>query len=177
MTSPQRTHERERHPRRARSAGGGSTLIRRPAASSHIPFLTPLSHRPADMTQQEQPLSLSEHRVLAVNNMSVRFTTSERTVDAVRDLSFHIDRSEVLANVGESGSGKSVSSLAIMRLVDHGGGRNIQGTLAFRRGQQVIDLAKARETVMRSICGAEIAMALSCKPTLLIADELSLIHI
>jgi ABC-type dipeptide/oligopeptide/nickel transport system ATPase component len=110
------------------------------------------------MTQQQQPLSLPEHRVLAVNNMSVRFTTSERTVDAVRDLSFHVDRSEVLAIVGESGSGKSVSSLAIMRLVDHGGGRIIQGTLAFRRGQQVIDLAKAREPVMRSIRGAEIAM-------------------
>ena len=110
------------------------------------------------MTQQQQPLSLPEHRVLAVNNMSVRFKTSERTVDAVRDLSFHVDRSEVLAIVGESGSGKSVSSLAIMRLVDHGGGRIIQGTMAFRRGQQVIDLAQAREPVMRSIRGADIAM-------------------
>jgi glutathione transport system ATP-binding protein len=123
-----------------------------------LPFFDIFESQPADMTQQQQPLSLPEHRVLAVNNMSVRFKTSERTVDAVRDLSFHVDRSEVLAIVGESGSGKSVSSLAIMRLVDHGGGRIIQGTMAFRRGQQVIDLAQAREPVMRSIRGADIAM-------------------
>ncbi|WP_148289128.1 ATP-binding cassette domain-containing protein, partial [Herbaspirillum sp. B65] len=54
-------------------------------------------------------------RVLDVSHLNVRFATSERTVDAVRDLSFHVDQGETLAIVGESGSGKSVSSLAIMR--------------------------------------------------------------
>ena len=52
-------------------------------------------------------LYLPENRVVSVNDLSVRFSTSERTVDAVRDLSFHVDRSEVLAIVGVSGSGKS----------------------------------------------------------------------
>ena len=51
-----------------------------------------------------------------LDDLAVRFTTSERTVDAVRGLSFHVDRGETLAIVGESGSGKSVTSLALMRL-------------------------------------------------------------
>ena len=104
-------------------------------------------------------LELPENRVVSVNDLSVRFSTSERTVDAVRNLSFHIDRREVLAIVGESGSGKSVTSLALMRLVEHGGGRIINGSMAFRRRNgDVLDLAQAREQAMRGIRGADIAM-------------------
>ena len=102
---------------------------------------------------------LPEARVVQVNDLSVRFTTSERTVDAVRGLSFHVDRQETLAIVGESGSGKSVTALALMRLVEHGGGRIIGGQMAFRRRRgEVLDLSGARESTMRSIRGADIAM-------------------
>ncbi|WP_075257836.1 dipeptide ABC transporter ATP-binding protein [Herbaspirillum camelliae] len=98
-------------------------------------------------------------RVLDVNHLSVRFSTSERTVDAVRDLSFHVDQGETLAIVGESGSGKSVSSLAIMRLIEHGGGKIASGSMQFlRRSGQRLDLAQADNATMRSIRGAEIAM-------------------
>ncbi len=108
---------------------------------------------------QHQALYLPDNRVVAVNDLSVRFTTSERTVDAVRKLSFHVDRGEVLAIVGESGSGKSVTSLALMRLVEHGGGRILNGRMAFRRRSgEVLDLAQAREQAMRGIRGADIAM-------------------
>ncbi|MBG6073769.1 MULTISPECIES: dipeptide ABC transporter ATP-binding protein [unclassified Polaromonas] len=104
-------------------------------------------------------LDLPENRVVSVNDLSVRFSTSERTVDAVRNLSFHVDRREVLAIVGESGSGKSVTSLALMRLVEHGGGRIINGSMAFRRRNgEVLDLTQAREQAMRGIRGADIAM-------------------
>jgi ABC-type dipeptide/oligopeptide/nickel transport system ATPase component len=89
----------------------------------------------------------------------VRFSTSERTVDAVKKLSFHIDHGETLAVVGESGSGKSVTSLALMRLVEHGGGRILDGRMAFRRRNgEVLDLAQARDQTMRGIRGADIAM-------------------
>jgi len=98
-------------------------------------------------------------RVLDVNHLSVRFSTSERTVDAVRDLSFHVDQGETLVIVGESGSGKSVSSLAIMRLIEHGGGKIASGSMQFlRRSGQRLDLAQADNATMRSIRGAEIAM-------------------
>ena len=104
-------------------------------------------------------LVLPERRVLAVEDLSVRFASSERTVDAVKNLSFHVDRGETLAIVGESGSGKSVTSLALMRLVEHGGGRIVNGSMVFRRRNgQVLDLAQARDSAMREVRGADIAM-------------------
>jgi glutathione transport system ATP-binding protein len=103
--------------------------------------------------------TLPEGRVLAVDDLTVRFSTSERTVDAVKNLSFHVDHGETLAVVGESGSGKSVTSLALMRLVEHGGGRIVGGGMAFRRRNgEVLDLAQARDSTMRGIRGADIAM-------------------
>jgi glutathione transport system ATP-binding protein len=114
-------------------------------------------------TLAEEPLVSTAHlpasRVLAVSDLSVRFSTSERTVDAVRSLNFHVDRGETLAIVGESGSGKSVTALALMRLVEHGGGHLTSGSMVLRRrGDQVLDLAQARDQTMRSIRGADIAM-------------------
>ena len=98
-------------------------------------------------------------RVLDVKNLSVRFETKERVVDAVRDLSFHVNAGETLAIVGESGSGKSVSSLALMRLVENGGGRILSGSMDFhRRDGSTLDLARASSATMRSIRGAEMAM-------------------
>src|SRR5688572_21726309 len=102
---------------------------------------------------------LPGQRVLAVDALTVRFASSERTVDAVRKLSFHVDRGETLAIVGESGSGKSVTSLSLMRLVEYGGGHIVQGRMAFRRRDgRVLDLAQASDATMRGIRGADIAM-------------------
>ena len=104
-------------------------------------------------------LVLPEQRVLAVDDLSIRFSTSERTVDAVRHLSFHVDRGETLAIVGESGSGKSVTSLALMRLVEHGGGRIIGGSaLLRRRNGQVVNVAQSTQAQMRDMRGADMAM-------------------
>jgi len=98
-------------------------------------------------------------RILTVENMSVGFTTSERKVEAVRNLSFHIDAGETLAIVGESGSGKSVSSQSIMRLIDYGGGRISGASMNFqRRDGSTVDLASADQNTMRHIRGSEIAM-------------------
>ena len=101
----------------------------------------------------------SDAKVLTVSDLSVSFSTSERTVDAVRQLSFDVARGETLAIVGESGSGKSVTALAMMRLVEHGGGHITSGRMLFRRRSgDILDLTQAREPVMRSIRGADIAM-------------------
>src|SRR4029078_12379424 len=56
--------------------------------------------------------------LLEVRNLSVRFRTPDGIVHAVSDLSYTLRRGETLGVVGESGSGKSVSSLALMGLLN-----------------------------------------------------------
>ena len=100
-----------------------------------------------------------EKRILTVRDLTVRFDTSERSVTAVKHLDFHVNAGEVLSIVGESGSGKSVTSLSVMRLVEHGGGHIATGSLEFtRRDGSVLDLATADEATMRRIRGGEISM-------------------
>src|SRR5690349_23148345 len=112
---------------------------------------TPTQRRPLD--------SLPPQRVVDIDRLTVAFRRGETTFNAVRDLSFHVDRGETLAIVGESGSGKSVTSLALMRLVEHGGGRIAQGRMALRRRNgSVIDLANSSQRVMRDVRGADMAM-------------------
>ena len=110
------------------------------------------------MAQHIQTPSLPANRVVQVDDLGVRFVGSERTVEAVRHLSFHVDRGETLAIVGESGSGKSVTSLALMRLVENGGGR-LTGKIALRRrNDEIIDLTAANQRAMRRVRGADMAM-------------------
>ncbi|MFQ1063520.1 dipeptide ABC transporter ATP-binding protein [Bordetella trematum] len=111
------------------------------------------------MVDRAQMPTLPEKRVVQVDDLTVRFVTSERTVEAVRNLSFHVDRGETLAIVGESGSGKSVTSLSLMRLIEHGGGRIAQGAMTLRRRNgEVVDLVRASSRTMRSVRGADMAM-------------------
>nr|WP_311529751.1 dipeptide ABC transporter ATP-binding protein [uncultured Ralstonia sp.] len=109
--------------------------------------------------KQHSVIAMPDQRIVQVQDLSVRFATSERVVDAVRNLSFHVDRGETLAVVGESGSGKSVTSLALMRLVEHGGGKIVGGQMHLRRRNgEVLDLANASSAAMRGVRGADIAM-------------------
>jgi glutathione transport system ATP-binding protein len=97
--------------------------------------------------------------VLRIDALSVEFATTDRVVAAVRELSFSIGRGETVAVVGESGSGKSVTALSVMRLVEHGGGRIVDGHLHFARpGGATVDLARLDASALRAIRGAEIAM-------------------
>jgi glutathione transport system ATP-binding protein len=117
--------------------------------------------------------------VLGVDDLTVSFATTERVVNAVRNVSFSIGRGETLAVVGESGSGKSVTALSVMRLVEHGGGRIVSGRLNFARpGGGVVDLAQADAATMRAIRGAEIAMIFqepmtSLNPVFPVGDQIA----
>jgi len=103
--------------------------------------------------------TMDPKRVVQVSDLTVRFKTPERTVEAVRNVSFHVDRGETLAIVGESGSGKSVTSLALMRLVEYGGGKIVNGDMFLRRRNgEVLDLAHAPDTTLQRVRGADVAM-------------------
>jgi glutathione transport system ATP-binding protein len=105
------------------------------------------------------PMPPSTRRVLEVKDLSVSFGGEAGRLQAVRALGFHVDAGETLAIVGESGSGKSVSSLALMRLVEHGGGRIDSGELWLtRRNGDRVDLAQADTRQMRALRGADLAM-------------------
>lgn len=116
--------------------------------------MTDVSFRPAG-----DGLSLPPQRVLTVRDLSISFPQADGAVDAVRNLSFDLDRGETLAIVGESGSGKSVTSLGLMRLVEQGGGRIVSGAMTLRRRDgALLDLARASQHTLRTVRGADMAM-------------------
>jgi len=118
-----------------------------------------MSAMPELLDKTQATPTAGRQRVIEVSDLSVSFANEQRTVHAVRKLSFHVDAGETLAIVGESGSGKSVSSLALMRLVEQGGGRLGSGSMWLtRRNGERLDLASASQSQMRSLRGADLAM-------------------
>ena len=59
--------------------------------------------------------------LLNVDKLSVHFGDENAPFRAVDRISYSVKQGEVVGIVGESGSGKSVSSLAIMGLIDYPG--------------------------------------------------------
>jgi peptide/nickel transport system ATP-binding protein len=90
--------------------------------------------------------------LLEVNNLNVRFPTEDGVVHAVRDVSFSVDRGEVLGIVGESGSGKSVTNMAIMSLLPRS--TRIDGSIRYD-GNEIVGLPRKQQTRFR---GDEIGM-------------------
>ena len=56
-------------------------------------------------------------RLVEIDDLHVSFSQHEGLVQAVRGVSFHLERGESLGIVGESGSGKSVTCAALLRLL------------------------------------------------------------
>ncbi len=91
--------------------------------------------------------------MLSIKDLSVAFQTRKGEVNAVRGVSLNVGKGETLGIVGESGSGKSVTSYALMRILDTGG--------EIRSGEVVysgVDLRETSENDMCDIRGREISM-------------------
>ena len=91
--------------------------------------------------------------LLQVENLTVEFRTRNGIVRAVERVDLSVGRGETLAIVGESGSGKSVTSYAVMRILDSAGSI-AQGSVMFSG----IDVANADEDTMATLRGREISM-------------------
>ena len=63
--------------------------------------------------------------LLRVDDLAVEFDTDEGVVHAVNGISYELNSGDSLGIVGESGCGKSVSSLAVMGLVNAAGRKGL----------------------------------------------------
>ena len=103
--------------------------------------------------------SLSDDTLLEVNNLNVIFHQSDSFHHAVKDVSFSIQKGEILGIVGESGSGKTVTCLSIMHLIASPPGKISGGKMLFRKkDNSIIDLNVLPPEEIRKIRGNEIAM-------------------
>lgn len=102
---------------------------------------------------------MSKEIVLDVRNLQVEFSTDEKLIKAVDDISFVLHRGQTLGIVGESGSGKSVTSLAVMDLVPPPG-RISSGEIWLRKEQKSdpINLRQLPKKRMQKYRGGQIGM-------------------
>ena len=91
--------------------------------------------------------------LLRVEGLRVSFSTRNGLVTALHGIDFALDAGQTLGIVGESGSGKSVTSLAVMRLLDRAG-RIDSGRVLF----QGRDITRARHGDLQSLRGAAMSM-------------------
>lgn len=91
--------------------------------------------------------------LLDVRDLTVEFATRNGIVRAIDSVSLSVNKGEILGVVGESGSGKSVTSYAVMRILDRAGnileGETVYGGM---------DLAQMPEPDVAELRGREISM-------------------
>ena len=91
--------------------------------------------------------------LLDVHDLTVEFATRRGPVRAVNQVSLSVMRGEILGIVGESGSGKSVTSYALMHILDRAG-RIAAGSIVFSG----MHLERMSEPEMRDLRGREMSM-------------------
>lgn len=91
--------------------------------------------------------------ILEVEGLETHFPTRSGLVKAVNDVSFSLDRGELLGLVGESGCGKSITALSILRLI-YPPGTIAGGSIRFK-GEELLTASEER---MRQVRGNDIAM-------------------
>jgi peptide/nickel transport system ATP-binding protein len=97
--------------------------------------------------------------LLEIKNLSLDFIAQSGTVTALKNISFSVNRGEVVALVGESGSGKSVTSLSILQLLAAPPAKYTTGEVLFSEdGNTPINLLKKNRNEMQTIRGNKIAM-------------------
>jgi len=109
---------------------------------------TDLTLLPAESDETPPPRPLLE-----VQDLTVEFATRRGIVRAVQHVNITVAKGETLGIVGESGSGKSVTSYAVMRILDRAG-RIAEGSVAFSG----LDLQGVPESDMRAMRGREMSM-------------------
>ncbi|MDR0921921.1 MAG: ABC transporter ATP-binding protein [Lactobacillales bacterium] len=113
-----------------------------------------------------------DNQLLDVQNLHLGFRLKDEYYDAVDDVSFTLNKNEILAIVGESGSGKSTLATAIMGLHDPNNTR-VTGQILFGD----LDLTKLNETLYNQVRGNDIGMIFqdplsALNPLMRISDQI-----
>ena len=95
-------------------------------------------------------------RLLTVTGLSTEFKTERGIVRAVHNVSYTVDKSEIVALVGESGCGKSVSQLSVMQLIPVPPGKIVAGIVDFN-GADLLQYKK-ESPEMCAVRGRDISM-------------------
>ena len=124
---------------------------------------------------------MEENRILEVKNLQLSFHLDVGTNHVIRDISFHLNKGETLAIVGESGSGKSVTTKAILGLIDDNGAVE-EGSILYRLNRngkdEIVDLLHSTKAYMqKNIRGRKIAIIFqdpmtSLDPTMTIGNQI-----
>ena len=97
--------------------------------------------------------------LLQIKDLSVDFISDSDITYALKNISFSVNRNEVLALVGESGSGKSVTALSVLQLLPSPPAKYAAGEILFSDdGINMTDLLKRNRYEMQDIRGNKIAM-------------------
>jgi len=100
---------------------------------------------------------IDDNRVLSVEHLSVSFGANV-PVAVVRDVTFTINKGEIVAIVGESGCGKSTTGLALLGL-NPDGKASVQGAIKLgRKGGDEVDIVRLHERDLQRIRGNDAAM-------------------
>lgn len=113
-------------------------------------------------------------RLLEIRNLTAGFLTEQGIVKATDRVTLSLDKGQTLCLVGESGSGKSVTSLAVMRLLEFAGGIILDGSIRFH-GE---DLMKKNQDELTRFRGNKLAMIFqdpmsALNPVFTIGDQIA----
>ena len=95
--------------------------------------------------------------LLEIKDLSVSFQNGKEKVEAVKNISFSLEKGKTLAIVGESGSGKSVTALSIMRLLPQDARVSAEGVWLMEGGKRIPVLEQDQKK-MQGIRGNRISM-------------------
>jgi len=99
-------------------------------------------------------------KVLTVRNLSVSYFSHDKSLPALRNISFNLKRGECIAVVGESGCGKSTLALALMDLIEPSEGIIRKGRILFHDKEKELDFLKENDEYKRSLRGSFISLIL-----------------
>ncbi|TAN18495.1 MAG: ABC transporter ATP-binding protein [Chitinophagaceae bacterium] len=97
-------------------------------------------------------------KLIDVQHLTISFPQDEGRVQVVNDISFHIDKGEVIGLVGESGSGKSVTSLSLMRLLPVPPASVDSGKILFYENGSATNLLGLKDEGIRHYRGNKLGM-------------------